>query len=138
MKCLGILPLLLGIACHAQHITIHVIDDGTLSPLKGVSVLLRKDCQNPNRPKALVQKTDSSGQTVFSSVSLSKEPICINLSSTTYRYAKHTLDVILVTPDQAERYKSLNPIATTLPAIETFHVQKRSFFERLAFIFHGD
>jgi len=140
MKRLQVLSsiLLFAMTCHGQDITIRVVDDRTQKPIKRIDVLLRTDCESSNRPKAVVQKTDSSGQTVFPAISLSKAPVCINLSSTAYRYAPHTLDLVLVAPDQAARYKSLNPIVTTLPAIETFNVQKRSFFERLAFIFRGD
>src|SRR4051812_40763928 len=131
------LALLLGVTCYGQDITVHVINDKTQKPVEGISALLRTDCKNPKRPKALEQKTDATGATVFHSVSIAKEAVCINLFSIAYKYAPHTLDYMFVSPEQAERYKSLNPVVTTLPALVTFHVQKRGFGERLELLFRG-
>jgi len=77
--------------------------------------------------------------TVFHSISLTGEPVCIDLFSVAYAYAPRQLDYVLVSPDKADRYqKSLNPIITALPAEVTFRVRKRSLAEQLHFMFIGD
>ena len=124
--------------CHAQDITVHVIDSRTQKPLKGLSILLHKDCENPKRPKALERKTDSTGTVVFRSQILTPEPICINPFSIEYAYAPRTIDYIFTTPEQAKKKsKSLNPIVTALPAEIEFPMQKRSLGEQFQFLFQG-
>jgi len=138
MRFLLALMLTMPIAVFAQDVTVHVISDDTKKPLKGIDIDLRVDCENPHRPKALEQKTDDSGITVFHSVSLGGEPVCIDLFSIAYEYAPLQLDYIFVSPDKAAQFqKSLNTIITTLPSEVTFHVRKRGIGERLAFMFRG-
>jgi hypothetical protein len=128
--------------CYAQDITVHVIDDRTQKPLKGIALDLRTDCFNPKRPKASQQTTDASGTSVFHAVSLAGEPLCIDLFSVAFAYAPHNIDYVFASPERADQLKTsdklLNPIVTTLPADVTFHVQKRSLTDRLHFLFLGD
>ena len=138
---LSVLVLIFAFAmhCYAQDITVHVIDDRTQKPLKGISLLLWKDCESPNRPKALVQKTDATGTTVFHSVSLASEPLCIYPFSVVYGSAPAwTFTYVFVAPEQAKQFDKVpNATITLLPADVTFRVQKRSFGEQLQFLFQG-
>jgi hypothetical protein len=125
---------------YAQDITVHVVEEGTQKQVKGVTLNLRNDCLNPKRPKALQQTTDASGTAVFHSVSLAGEPVCIDLFSIAYGYAPHkSIDYVFASREKAEQLKldKWNPVVTALPAEVTYYVQKRSFGERLQFLFQG-
>jgi len=126
--------------CHAQDITVHVVESGTLKPVPNIDLNLRIDCMNPKRPKAVQQKTARSGTAIFRTVSTEAAPVCVDLFS--IAYDSLDLDAVFATPDDARRLKSAdklkNPIITAVPAEVTFHVRKRSFPERLHFMFIGD
>jgi hypothetical protein len=57
-------------------------------------------------------------------------------------YASLDLDYIFGMPGHlqglSETGKLLNPVVTSFPADITFHVRKRSFAERIHFLFVGD
>jgi hypothetical protein len=132
------LLLVLARSCGAQNITIHVINDDTQRPVKGVTLNLRADCLNPKRPKALQQRTDASGKAVFNSVSLAGEPICIDLFSVAYEFVPYkTTDYVFASPEKAKQLRLQNSVLTSLPADVTYHVQKRPLGERLRFLFLG-
>jgi hypothetical protein len=142
MKPLSIftLTILLVTKCYAQDITVHVVDDDTHRPLKGITFNLRTDCLNPKRPKALQQTTDVSGTAIFHSVSLAGEPVCIDMFSITYRYVPNkSIDYVFASREKAEQLKlsKWNSVVTTLPAEVTYYVEKRSLSERLQFLFVG-
>jgi hypothetical protein len=127
-------------SCHAQDITVHVVDDDTQKPIKGITLNLRTDCLSPKRPKALQQKTDAFGTAVFHSVSLAGEPICIDTFSVIYGYAAHkSIDYVFASREKVEQLKlgKWNSVVTALPAEVTYYLQKRSLGERLQFLFQG-
>jgi hypothetical protein len=136
----AIVLLWAGYSCTAQDITVHVIEKSSQKPVEGVYLNLRLDCQNPHRPKAQQQKTDGSGTPVFRSVSFARAPACMDLFSV--EYASLDLDYIFGLPGQIqgmnETGKLLNPVITAFPADVTYHVRKRSFAERLHFLFAGE
>jgi hypothetical protein len=132
MKLIFTLVLLstLAVNCSAQDLTVHVIEQKTKQPVANAMVRLHYGCDHSMRPIELKQKTDAAGIAIFHSVSLSPLEFCVfpDLDA----YASQELPYVFTSPQSAgNSTKSLNKIFTTLPAEVTFHVRRRSFFERI-------
>jgi len=126
-------------ACRAQDIKVDVVDSKTSKPVADIRVALYRDCMGSKHSKAIEQRTDQAGASVFQGLSLADGPICIVLLTATYQPLD--LDAMFASPDDAKRLnpdrKLLNPIVTSLPAEVTFHVRRRTIGEQLHFLFIG-
>jgi hypothetical protein len=89
------------------------------------------------RPKVMQQKTNFAETAVFHGVSLAGLESCVVLNSVSF--ASLDLPYIFASPQEAQDLgKSLNKVVTILPAEVVFHVRRRSFAERLHYIFRFD
>jgi hypothetical protein len=116
--------------CPAQDLTVNILDQQTLKPVVNAVERLHYGCDHSMHPIELKQKTNAAGTTTFHSVSLQPLEFCVFPDLDTY--ASQELPYVFMTPtDAAHQHKSLNKVFTTLPAEVSFHVRRRSFFERL-------
>ena len=124
------LLVMLAVDCRGQDLTVHVVDQQGKRPVVNAVVRLHYGCNHSMRPIELKQKTNADGVAIFHSVSLSPLEFCVFPDLDTY--ASQELPYLFTSPQDARNEaKSLNKVFTTLPAEVTFHVRRRTFFERL-------
>ena len=135
-----LLACLLGaVTPRAQDITVHVMEENSGKPVRGITLNLRRRTFHMDRPDSEQKTTDRSGTAVFNAEQLSSIPFSIDLFS--IPYSQTNLDFIFMTPESALERKALhwtNPVITALPANITFQVKKRTLLERLDLLFRGD
>ena len=125
---LGLLTL--AVSCCAQDLTVHALDQQIKHPVGNAIVRLHYGCNHSMRPVELKQKTNADGIAIFRSISVSPLEFCVfpDLDA----YASQELPYVFTSPqDAVSQTKSLDRVFTTLPAEVTFHVRRRSFFERI-------
>jgi hypothetical protein len=120
----------------AQDLTVKVIDQITNKPLSNVLIRIHYGCSHSVRPVELKQKTDTNGNAIFHSVSVSPTEFCVFPD---YAYSSKEPPVLFTSPSEAQQYtKSLNKVSTELPAEITFHVRRLRIAERFRNLWRWD
>ncbi len=131
---MGLLGVRVG--CLAQDLTVHVIADApNHKPLSGVAVQLFPQPAMSGRRRVITQKSDSNGVVVFRNTDLTSIAWSVGI----YNLGDLATDlvVILCRPTNSSSQGGVRPTITSLPAEITIHVRKRSFSERLEYLFRG-
>lgn len=114
--------------CTAQSLTVKLIDEGTGRPVRNALVRLHYGCEHSMRPIELIERTDATGNAIFTSVSLSQYEFCVFPD---YKFDSQERQFLFVPPSTAGEYsKYLGKVFTALPAAVTFHVRRLTVGER--------